>query len=224
MGTRFLCFLAIGAALGLVGPGLAGAAPASTASGAATVHVVVRPVTTGGVPAPGFHATVDNRKSDAVDCSVANSSPGAVSRNIEWCSPSAAYAIACWKAATPHRVLCSRDPQSQRLYSILRSGKFAQTGLVEKRNRSPIVLILRDGTTCFIRDGGAWGQLKSHPKWYGIYSCDQHGDIWSAPFAPHDGVDESQPVWTVHTSPSSGNGQLTTRAVAKAYFVGTKSA
>jgi hypothetical protein len=187
----------------------------------ATVRIVVRPVTAGGVPASGFHVTTDDRRADAVDCSDPNASPGAVSRNVEPCSPSAAYAIACWNAAAAHHVLCSRDPSSKRVYSIRRTGKFADTGLDSKRNRAPILLLLRDGTKCFVRDGGAWGQLTSHPNWYGTYSCDQHGNVWSPPYAPHHGVDESQPTWTVHTSPSSGNGRVTIRAVAQAYFVGT---
>ena len=200
---------------------LALAVPDSASATSATARVVVRPVTAGGLPAPGFHAVVDHRQSDAVDCRTADPSPGALDRDIEWCSPSAAYAIACWKAAAPHRVLCTRDPRSERVYSIVRDGGFATTDAVTKRNLSPIVLILRDGTVCFIRDGGAWGQLRSHPKWYGTYSCDHHGDVWSKPFAPHDGIDESQPAWTVQTSASSGNGRLTVRTVAKAYFVGT---
>lgn len=220
---RFRLLLPLVAAVGMVSSAFV-TAPVHAAAGAATVRVVVRPVTSAGVPAPGVHVTVDHRKSDAVDCSTPDSSPGAVSRNIEWCSPSVAYAIACWKAATPHRVLCSRDPRSERVYSLPRSGKFAKTGLDKKRDLSPIVLILGDGTVCFIRDGGAWGQLKAHPKWYGTYSCDRHGDVWSKPFAPHDGIDETQPVWTVHTSASSGNGTVTVRTVAKAFFVGTKSA
>jgi len=214
MRTRFLLSVVATASLVL-------ACPDSASATSATVRVVVRPVTAGGVPAPGYHAVVNRRKSDAVDCRSADPSPGAVDRDIEWCTPSAAYAIACWKAATAHRVLCSRDPRSQRVYSIPRDGGFATTDVASKRNLSPIVLILRDGTVCFIRDGGAWGQLQSHPKWYGTYSCDQHGDVWSRPYAAHDGIDESQPAWTVHTSPSSGNGSVTVRTVAKAYFVGT---
>ena len=55
----------------------------------------------------------------------------------------------------------------------------------------------------------------------GTYSCDQPGAVWSPQYAPHDGVNESHPDWAVHTSPSSGNGRVTVRTVAEAYFVGT---
>lgn len=215
MRTRLFAAVVAVASLGLVVPDFANAAPA-------TVRVVVRPVTAGGVAAPGFHVTTkDATNAGPVDCSKPDPSPAAVSRNIESCIPSAEYAVACWKAATPHRVLCSRDPSSDLVYSLRRSGKFAESGLQPKRLRAPLLLVLSDGTKCSIRDGGAWSQLKAHPDWYGTYYCDRHGAVWSRPNAPHDGVNESRPAWSVHTSPASGDGAVTVRTVAKAYFVGT---
>ena len=222
MRTHLLVGLAVAAGLGLVGPDIARATPVAAP---ATVRVVVRPVTTGGVPAPGFHATtLDAANAGPLDCSTADPSPGAVDRDIEQCSPSAEDAVACWKSATPHRALCSRDPSSDLVYSLRRTGKFAKTGLVKKRLRAPILLVLKDGTKCGIRIGGAWSTLQAHPDWYGTYYCDRHGAVWSPPHARHNGVHESQPTWTVHTSPSNGDGPVTIRTVTKAYFVGTKSA
>jgi hypothetical protein len=228
MRARVALTAALVSMLGLAAPALAsnaGGAPTSgshaAASSSATTRVVVRPVTKAGVHAAGFH--VKKEQSSSVDCSFRDPSPGAVNRNIELCSPSAEYAIACWKSTRAHHVLCTRDPSSKRLYLIRRSGKFARTGPESKKDRAPLLLILRDGTRCSIRDGGAWGTIKSHPNWVGTYSCDHHGDVWSPAHAHHDGVNESHAAWTVHTASASGNGHVTVRAVRKAYFVGTRS-
>jgi hypothetical protein len=208
-------------ALALAAPAAADVtADSSGATTTATVRLVVRPVTGTGHAAAGFRVTRQSKR-DEVDCRYRDPSPGAVSRDVEVCSPSAAYAVACWKAAEAGRVLCSRDASSRRIYSIPRSGAFAKTRLAKPRNRAPLLLILRDGTTCSIRVGGAWSSLKSHPNWYGTYTCDHHGAVWSPPNAPHDGVDESKPVWTVRTARFSGDGHVTVRAVRTAYFVGT---
>src|SRR5580693_4933648 len=103
--------LVLGVAVGL--------APAATASPrtstAATQSVVVRPVTSAGKPAKGYSVSHSYAHS-GVDCGDgASSSPGAVSANIDYCSPSAVYAIACWKASTAHAVLCLQDVASHRL-------------------------------------------------------------------------------------------------------------
>lgn len=196
------------------------ARPVAAASPAAHVthSVVVRPVTAAGHAASGFHVKVQHV---SIDCSSADPSPGAIDRDIELCSPSAAYAIACWKAATPGRALCMRDPRSHRLSRIRLDGSFAKTAAINPRWRAPLALVLSDGTKCSIRDGGAWGMLRSHPKWTGAYSCDKHGVVWAPPHAKHYGVDESSAAWTVHTASGSGHGRLTVRHVARAYFVGT---
>jgi hypothetical protein len=199
-----------------------GAVPSNAAATPATARIVVRPVTSAGTPAPGVLVTSD-QKAGTVDCHTSEPSPGAVSRDIEFCSPSAAYAVACWKSATPQHVLCSRDPSSGRVYSLPRTGRFAATGLAGKHKRAPLALVLGNGKRCSIRDGGAWSSLKGHPNWYGTYSCDGNSAVWSPQNAPHSGVNESRSAWTVHVGSISGNGPVTIRTVRKAYFVGTRT-
>lgn len=209
-------------ALALGGLALVQDATATTTASTSkpTVKVVVRPVTSTGHARPGF--TVTAERSGRVDCSEANPSPGAVSRNIEWCSPSVEDAVACWKAATARpRVLCMRDPRRAKLARIPRSGKFAATGLAPRRDRAPLVIRLRDGDHCSIRDGGTSSQLRSHPNWYVTYYCVHDGAVWAPLSAPHSGINESSATWTVRTAPASGQGKLVTRRVAKAWFVGT---
>jgi hypothetical protein len=193
-------------------------AAAATTVAAPTVKVVVRPVTSTGHVRAGF--TVTGEPSGSVDCSFRDPSPGAVSPNIEFCAPSAEYAVACWKAAAPHRVLCMRDPRTKHVVRIPRSGAFAATGVAAARLRAPLGMRLRDGDYCSIRDGGAWGQLPGHPNLFGTYACRHDGAVWATANAAHQGVNESQPSWTVHTA-HFGSSHLATRHVAKAWFVGT---
>lgn len=229
MRPRVIACAVLATALGMAAPSLGSPtvlaattpvhAPTTTP---ATEHIVVRPVTDSGAAASGYHVVSEDLTSGTVNCSYRQPSAGAVSRNIERCDPSAAYAIACWRSATVNQVLCMRNPSSHRVYSIGRVGRFANTSPVRHRVLAPLLLILADGTRCSIRDGGAWNSLKAHPHWYGAYSCDHHGNVWSPMSAPHSGVNESQATWTVHTSAASGNGRVTIRTVSKAYFVGTK--
>jgi hypothetical protein len=121
------------------------------------------------------------------------------------------------------RALCMREPDKKKLVSIPLSGKFAKTALAPRKTRAPLLLVLTDGTKCSIRDGGAWGQLKSHPKWYGTYACEKHGVVWSPPKAHHYGIDESAAVWTVRTGPGGGKGKIVVRRIRRVYFVGTAS-
>lgn len=183
----------------------------------ATQRIVVRPVTSSGHASPGF--TVRRQRKDQIDCSERDPSAGAVSRNIEQCSPSYEYAVACWKAAGHGQALCLRDPSTTRLAKIGTAGRFAATSRASRAQRAPLLIELTDGTRCSIRDGGAWGVQKSHPKWFGTYSCSHHGVVWAPPKAHHYGVNESQPSWTVRTG--SDHGRLVTRHIARAYFVGT---
>lgn len=192
---------------------------ARTASYPATVTTVVRPVDAAGRARPGY--TVRRDSGFALDCSFKDPSLGAVSSGIQTCSPSAAYAIACWKSATPHRALCLRDPSSHFLYSDRYTGRFAGARQAPRRLRAPLLVVLTDGTRCEIRDGGAWGQLKSHPRWYGTYSCSRHGVVWSAPNAAHMGIDETRASWTLTTGRADGRGRLWTQHVRRAYFAGT---
>lgn len=194
-----------------------GGSPAPTAP---PTHVItIRPVTATGHAAPGFR--VKAQRHGPIDCSFASPSPGAVDRNIEECSPSAAGAIACWKSALAHHALCFRDPTSKRLDRFRLSGRFARTAAAKPTLRAPLLIVLADGTRCAIRDGGAWGSLPHHPKWFGTYQCARHGAVWANAKMSHEGVNESAPRWTVHTSQFGGSGKLTVRRVKRAYFVST---
>jgi hypothetical protein len=143
-----------------------------------------------------------------------------VSRNIEACSPSAEYAVACWKAAARHRVLCMRNPASRTVYRIHRVGGFKATGRPPAAQRAPLRIVLSDGDNCSIRDGGAGGTLSGHPTFVATYYCAKDGAVW-APFnAKHGGIDTSAPAWTVRTARAKQQ-KLTRHVVRKAYFVGT---
>jgi hypothetical protein len=191
----------------------------STGPAPATHSVIVRPVRSAGQPVNGFHVKAEN--GDSIDCSFADPSPGAVDPNIEDCSPSAAYAIACWKAASAHHALCMRNPTSHRLYRLPLMSSFAKTAAPKSSSRAPLLIVLTDGTRCSIRDGGAWSSLKSHPKWAGSYSCTRHGVVWASPKSKHYGINESGASWSVHTGSASGKGRLTIRHVSRSYFVGS---
>ena len=209
-------FGAVAAAAVLI-PGLAGVDATAGATPAPTVKVVVRPVTSTGHHRAGF--TVSGEPSGLVDCSFADPSPGAVNRNIEFCSPSAEYAIACWKAAAPHRVLCMRNPRRKHIVRIPRHGAFASTNLAPASQRAPLVFNLRDGDHCSIRDGGAGPIRQGHPHWVATYYCVDDGVVWMKPSAAHLGVNESAASWTVLTGGETG--PLVTRHLTKAWFVGT---
>lgn len=213
MRIRLLCLAALAPLVALAAPSLAHAAAAP-----ATHKVVVRPVTSTGHAAAGFH--VKAQPNGSVDCSSRSPSPGAVSHNIEACSPSAEYAIACWKAATAHQVLCVRNPASKTVYRIPRTGNFEPTGLLAKKQRAPLLLVLTNGDKCAIRDGGAGGTITGHPKLVATYYCSSGVAVW-APFnAKHFGINESASSWTIRTA-QAGNHALTLHHVKKAYFVGT---
>ena len=217
---RTFLITALLAAAFAVSPTVGSAAPASHR---ATVRVVVAPVTADGHAAPGFTVHPIRHPWSVVDCSFKDPSRGAISPNIENCGPSAAYAIACWKSATPKRVLCMQDPSKHVLAEMKRQGRFAPTKLAKPRDRAPLLIVLTDGSRCQIREGGAWGQPKGHPNLYGAYSCDKHGVAWlyakGSHNDPHNGVDESSASWTIRT----GNSQIVWRHIAQAYFVATAS-
>lgn len=196
------------------------AADAAPAHRAQTAQIVVRPVNTSGHAVSGF--TVKSEPTGSLDCSDAGASPGAVSKNILECSPSAEYAIACWKSATAHQALCMRNPAKDELAKIPYSGAFAHAS-APTTNGAPLKLVLDNGAKCSIRDGGAWGTLKKHPQWNGEYSCTKGGDVWAKPSSTHMGVNESGSLWSVHTASAAGTGKVTVHDVTKAYFVGTKS-
>jgi hypothetical protein len=209
--------LAVVAVVGTVDAAMA-IAPKGPPAPPPTVKVVVRPVTAAHHASPGYSVT--GAPSGQVDCSPPPfPSPGAVSRNIEFCSPSSAYAVACWKAAARHHVLCMDNPRSRHLVRIRRTGVFAPTGLPPRAQRAPLEMRLGNGALCKIRDGGAWGQLPGHPKLFGTYFCTGNVAVW-AKADKHWGVNESSPTWTVRTAKFTSH-HLVTRRVVKAWFVGT---
>jgi hypothetical protein len=185
-----------------------------------TQKSIIRPVNAAGFARPGY--TVTGEPTGSVDCSFPDPSPGAVSPNIEWCSPSAEYAIACWKAAAPHKVLCMRDPRVRKLVRIPRLGAFAPTGLAAPRDRAPLAMVLGNGDYCSIRDGGTGPQRADHPQWIATYYCNSGKIVWLRPGARHLGVFEAFPSWTVIVAGESG--PIAARHVLRAWFVGTSTA
>ena len=220
MRTRFLA--AAGAALAL----LTGcASQAATVQGAvtptetATEQVVIRPVTSTGLPAPGFVVTDDGTMT--LDCGPVPSRV-ATDDNIVSCSPSSADAVACWKDSaartpgTPIAVLCYRDPWSVHL--VRRPIDAGFPDVIAPSRPQPLGLLLDDGDHCLMRNGGVWNDLAVHPGWFGTYSCTGDGAVWTD---SADGIDRSWPAWTVRTAPISGDGPLDSRRIVTAYFVGT---
>jgi hypothetical protein len=189
---------------------------------AATQQIVVRPVKGDGHLASGF----TRKDEDApLDCRF-NHGHGSVSTvavdpNIFYCSPDAAYALACWHATRAHRVLCFRDAFR---HEVVREKGTAPTHLAKPGHpRNAINLLLANGEKCFARDGGAVGVQKHHPNWFASYFCGKAADtVWSPPhLGDTEGTDRTHPRWTVFVG--TANGHLHKRAVAKAYFVGTAS-
>jgi hypothetical protein len=191
---------------------------ASAGPTAETERVVIRPVTRSGLPAAGY--TVTDDEAATVDCGTTPSntrpSPVAVDDNILICSPSSAYAVACWKDPAPSAVVCYRDPWNTNLVRMANGGGFLAA--IAPSQAQPLGLLLSDGDHCLIRIGGVWNDLAQHPGWYGTYSCAGDGAIWAD---SADGIDRSSPRWTVNVAPISGAGPLNTRGVITAFFAGT---
>lgn len=214
---RLLSFIAVAlSAAGLavaLGPAGAGAAHRFPP----TAKTVIRPVNNAGFAVGGY--TVTGEPTGSVDCSFPDPSPGAVSPNIEECSPSAEYAVACWRAAAPHKVLCMRNPRVRKLVRIPRLGAFAPTPLAEPADRAPLGMVLGNGTYCSIRDGGAVGPRAGHPQWIATYFCTDGKIIWQRPGDRHLGVNERFATWYVVEAGVSG--PINSRRVLRAWFVGT---
>lgn len=191
----------------------------SEAPNTATESVVIRPVTQSGLPAAGYTVTDDNAVT--VDCggtsANARPSPVAVDDNILSCSPSSAYAVACWQDPAPSVVICYRDPWKTDVVRMPNAGGFPEVAAPSEGH--PLGLLLSDGDRCLVRAGGVWNDLADHPGWYGTYACSGNGAVWAN---SADGIDRSSPLWTVQVAPISGVGPLDTRGVVKAYFVGTE--
>lgn len=207
---------AAGAAVALAATAVALSTSASAASASpATQQTTLRPVTTAHHVAAGYHLV---NAGGSIDCQMAPASPVAVNDNIVECSPSAAYAVACWHAAKPGFALCLRDPFGNEVDRI-RALHFSGNHVAAPKHPAPFGLVLDNGAKCSIRDGGAWGSPKQHPKWVGFYSCTKGGAVY-APISSRDGINQSHPSWTVWTS--QGN-NVHLHHVVKAIFAGTKS-
>ena len=209
--------------LGLLIVLLTGCAPSSSPSttsetAPATERVVVRPVTSSGLPASGF--TVTDETTLTLDCGStsfdARPSAVAVDDDILACSPSSAFAVACWQDPVPGFVACYRDPWKTEVIRVASTGTLPKTTAPDQAQ--PLGLLLNDGDRCLIRSGGVWNDLAEQPGWYGTYSCTEDGAVWAE---STDGVDRSAPRWTVHVAPISGESPVSTREVVTAYFVGT---
>jgi hypothetical protein len=182
----------------------------------ATQRIVVRPVTSAGRPAAGFTAKAERQLT--VDCSDGDSSPAAVDDDIALCSPAAAYPAACWKSARRHHVLCLRDARKPMLARIALSGAFAPT--TAPKRPVPLDMVLGDGRFCELRIGGAGPTLPHHPRYEATYYCTHGSAVWGKD--QRIGINRSHRTWTVRVARTdSKSGKLTTRRVAKAYFVGT---
>lgn len=201
---RLIVLLAALALGSFVAPAPATAAPAST------IVVVVRPVTTHGNPVAGWHV---HRQSGVVACDTASRS--AVDDGISRCGPSADYLPSCWRSHH-HTVLCLRDPTQRQLVRIHYIGRYPH--VVAPHRHSPQALVLGTGQTCLIRVGGAWGIIKSHPHWFGFYSC-ENGTLWGPPRG--DGIGRRHHPWWVHLVRT--HQPVAVRKVAVAYLVGTAS-
>jgi hypothetical protein len=186
-----------------------------------TSRTYIRPVTSTGHPASGF--TLHSEPNGSVDCTANVPSPAAINANIDFCSPSAEYAVACWKSAVPARALCFRNVLTKDVYRIPRTGAFHPTTLAPTQFRAPLAMKLTNGDLCTIRSGGAAGSLTGHPNLFTTYFCVHSGEIWASTSARHLGVNEAHPLWTVQTAPA-GNHALVTRHVLRAWFVGNAPA
>jgi len=186
-----------------------------------TAVTVVRPVNASGHARPGFSISPPPAPGFWIDCRYSHESVGALSPNVEWCSPSAATAIACWKAAAIHKALCLTDALKPELTRFpLFHGRFAPSAVLPAEQRAPLAIELANGRFCRIRDGGAWEFLPHHPNLYGTYSCGLKAAVWAPEGAPHAGVNESKPSWTVRVG-RFGHRDLVKRHVVRAWFVAT---
>ncbi len=213
--SALLAATAAASAVLLAGPP-AGAVVAS--AGPHTTTHVVRPITAANHLAPGV--TVVTEHAGFLDCTPGEASPVAVSGDILYCSPSAEYTLACWRAPQAGWVRCLRDPFRRQVVRI--RATLPKAKLAVPTDPAPFGLSLGDGERCMIRDGGAFARLVSHPRWDGFYTCTGGGVVWAPPSrAATNGIDKTHPVWTVVVGTATG--PLHTRKVVNAVFVGTRA-
>ena len=194
----------------------ASTAPSGTAGGDATTQTVLRPVTAAGTAATGWTVRTSTQP---ITCSPAEPSPVAVTPGIAYCGPSAAFAIACWRADAGH-ALCAVDSQHV-LTRYPVSGTFAVPSAPPDAP-APFTMTLADGASCTIRDGGTGTRLTIHPDWVQYYFCTDGAGHTTAVFAPPNGtgVSASSPLWTVDVAADDGSGDITAVPVQTATFVG----
>lgn len=212
---RLLLFVPLAAAVSATLALSAGPATAHPSHGARqTVGRIVHPVHRNGTPVAGY--TVQKEHIADFRCNE-GPSPVAVDDNIRFCGPSATYTVACWKSRN-HTVLCLRNPRKKALVRIRYVGRFRHVRALDKP--SPQALTLFGGTYCEIRDGGAWGSVKGHPKWNGDYSCNNGAAVYGP---GRDGINRSREPWRVHLVRFHSNGTQTIRIreIRLAYYVGT---
>lgn len=186
----------------------------------ATERITVRPVTADGRPVTGYRVTTET--APGFMCAGDEVSPAAVSPNIRWCGFSAMNTVTCWNSAVPSTALCLRDPLKHVLVRIRYQGTFAP--IAAPRNPVPQEVVLDNGVTCLIRDGGAWMSPHQHPNWVGRYACRTGANDLSVNiYGPStgNGIDQTAPAWTVLTAAASGSGPITQHQVKTAYFAGT---
>ncbi len=184
---------------------------------APTAVVEVRPVTAAGVPAPGW--TV-RRLRGSVDCDGA--SPSAVDPGITRCYPTAYGLRACWRS-TGHTVLCVGDARVRSLVRVRFRGRYPAVQAPDRA--TPLDLVLADGRTCLVRNGGAWSSPAQHPQWVGFDSCTRRASVYGP--GAGDGIDRSRPTWRVRlwrTGPDPAGRHLVSRRVTTGYVVGNAPA
>jgi hypothetical protein len=181
--------------------------------GPRTQQTVVRPVTSGGAAAPGWSV---HSQPLAITCSPDEPSPVAVDPGIAYCSPSAAFAIACWHSEASS-ALCVADVAHRTLARYPVAGSFDEVSAPAAP--APFRLTLANGATCTVRDGGATSNLTDHPDWVVWYFCSDQ----TAVYGPENGngIDASDALWRVEIGSVEGEGDVTPVAVRTAIYVGT---
>ncbi|MFI6041641.1 hypothetical protein ACIA8C_08390 [Nocardia sp. NPDC051321] len=168
-----------------------------------------------GAPTAGWEVD-DKVGSGPIDCSYDEASPSATTDNILACSPSAAAADSCVAVANKPAALCLIDPFSTRLTRYATS-TVRTTGVHAPQAPTPIGLVLDDGTTCRLRNGGSWSRQEANPDYIGYYSCRGTGfqAIWGPPDGP--AITQQPDGWTVQFG--SDRGPLTQHRVTEALYV-----
>jgi hypothetical protein len=124
-------------------------AVAGASTTAATKPIVLRPGTSTGNVSKAYRQKADHH-SGPVDCSPPEaSSPVAVDPGSYFCSPSAAYAVACWPAASSGQVLCYRDPFRREVDNVYGSAAHRAPRL--QKPAGPFGIVLDHGVKGTIR-------------------------------------------------------------------------